>query len=163
MIKNILIRFFFKLKNIYFRKLFKENPKNLIKEMENHYQDKFTEYLKNIHNIMFIFEVTKLCGYSTFITVYKNQTLIDLYSNIISHFGNIQIEQLFFISQEGEKIHIPMSKQTVSEFISIHVTSNPIKLKPVYELPTPVIYRIILKDNSNCNEIQCSTVHYMNR
>ena len=45
--------------------------------MDNHYQDKYDEFTRNLHNNMFIFEVEKLCGYSTFVTIYKNQTIIE--------------------------------------------------------------------------------------
>lgn len=131
--------------------------------MENSYQDKFTEYLRNVHNNMFTFEVTKCCGYSTFITVYKNQSLLDLYSNILHHFGNIQIKKLYFISPQGQQIDIPISNKTVSEFVQEHNTCNPIKLTPIYNLPLPVVYKLILDDTSNCSQEHCCTVHYMNR
>lgn len=127
--------------------------------MDNHYQDKYDEYLRNVNNIMFTFEVTKCCGYSTFITVYKNQTLIELYSNIIHHFGNIQIRELYFISPQYERINIPISTQTVLEFVRDNITCSPIKLIPIYPLPKPVIYRLYLNDGY-CSEEHCSTVHY---
>lgn len=127
--------------------------------MDNHYQDKYDEYLRNVHNLMFTFEVTKLCGYSTFITVYKNQSLIDLYYNIMRHFGNIQIRELYFISFQDERINIPVSTQPLSEFVRDNITCNPPKLIPIYNLPKPVIYRIFL-DDGYCNQEHCSTVHY---
>ena len=127
--------------------------------MDNHYQDKYDEYMRNICNLMFTFEVTKCCGYSTFVTVYKNQTLLELYSNIIKHFGNIEIKHLYFVSPEKERITVPISTQLVSDFVRTNVICNPIKLVPIYDLPKPVIYRIFL-DDGHCNEEHCSTVHY---
>ena len=127
--------------------------------MDNHYQDKFDEYIRNMTNLMFTFEVTKCCGYSTFVSVYKNQSLIDLYSNIIQHFGNIEIKQLYFVSPGNERIMVPISKQSVSEFVRTNVICNPIRLIPIYGLPKPVIYRIFL-DDGHCNDNHCSTVHY---
>ena len=38
--------------------------------MDNHYQEKYDEFIRNIHKLMFIFEVTKCSGYSTFATIY---------------------------------------------------------------------------------------------
>jgi len=99
--------------------------------MDNHYQEKHEELIRNIKNLMFTFEVTKCCGYSTFIPVYKYQTLLDLYSNIIEHFGNIKITELFFISPQNERITIPMSKQTVYDFVSSNILHNPLKLVPI--------------------------------
>ena len=130
--------------------------------MDNQYQNKHDEFLRNINNLMFTFEVEKLCGYSTFITIYKNQTLIDLYSNIIHHFGNTEIKELFFITPQNERINIPISNKTVSDFVSSYIICNPIKLVPIYELPNPVIYRLFLNDE-HCNKEHCTTVHYRNR
>lgn len=114
--------------------------------MNNHYQNKYAEFIRNVNNNMFTFEVEKCCQYSTFIIVYKNQTLIDLYSNIIHHFGNIEIKELYFISPQGERVNIPISNKTVSEFVSSYVSCYPIKLVPIYELPNPVVYRLFLND-----------------
>jgi hypothetical protein len=125
--------------------------------MNHTYQDKLNQHMNDIHNLMFVFEVTKCCGYSTFITVYKNQTLTDLYSNIISHFGdNIQIKELYFISPEQQRFDVPVSKKTVSEFIRTNIICNPIRLAPVYELPSPTIYRLYLNDG------QCTQQHTTN-
>ena len=114
--------------------------------MDNQYQEKLNEYTRNMFNIMFIFEVTKCCGYSTFITIYKNQSLIDLYSIIMNHFGIIEVKELYFISTEQQRVNIPLSRQSVSEFVSSYVLSNPIRLAPIYPLPKPTIYRLILND-----------------
>lgn len=127
--------------------------------MDNYYQNKQDEFIRNMSNIMFTFEVTKSCGYSTFICIYKNQTLIDLYSNIIHHFGITEIKQLYFISQENERINVPISLQKVSDFIKTNILCNPVKLVPIYSLPRPVIYKLYLDDN-HCSEHHCSTVHY---
>lgn len=124
----------------------------------NHYQDKFDEFIKNTNNNMFTFEVTKCCGYSTFITVYKNQTIIDLYSNIIHHFGNIEVRELYFISNQNERINIHVSNKKISQFVKDNIICNPIKLNPIYKLPNPVVYRIFF-DDGHCNQEHCATVN----
>ena len=124
--------------------------------MDNQYQEKFNEYTHNMFNIMFVFEVTKCCGYSTFITIYKNQSLIDLYSIIMTHFGNIEIKELYFVSTEQQRINIPLSRQSVSEFVSLYVLCNPIRLAPIYPLPKPTIYRLFLNDG------HCTQPHTLN-
>ena len=124
--------------------------------MDNQYKEKLNEYNRNMVNIMFIFEVTKCCGYSTFITIYKNQSLIDLYSIIMNHFGDIEIKELYFISTEQQRVNIPLSRQSVSEFVSSYVLCNPIKLAPIYPLPKPTIYRLILNDG------KCTQPHNTN-
>ena len=114
--------------------------------MDNQYQEKHNEFMRNIKNFMFIFEVTKCCGYSTFVPIYKNQTLIELYSNIIHHFGNIEVKELYFISKDNERVNIPISNQLVSAFIKDNIICNPVKLTPVYHLPNPIIYKLFLSD-----------------
>ena len=112
--------------------------------MDNQYQEKHNDFMRNVNNVMFTFEVTKCCGYSTFVTIYKHQTLIELYSNIIHHFGNIEVKELYFVSINNEHITIPISKKLVSEFIKDNITCNPVKLIPVYKLPNPIIYKLFL-------------------
>lgn len=124
--------------------------------MTHNYQDKLNQYMNDMHNLMFIFEVTKCCGYSTFVTVYKNQSLFELYSNIISHFGNIEIKELYFVSPEQKRFNVPISKQTVSEFIRSNIICNPINLVPIYGLPSPTIYRLYLNDG------RCTQPHTTN-
>ena len=124
--------------------------------MDNNYNNKYEEYLRNTNNLMFIFEVTKCCGYSTFVSVYKNLSLINLYSNVIEHFGNNEIKELYFITEDGERINIPISTQRISDYIKQFVSCNPIKLVPIYDLPKPTIYRLYLIDNSClCNQHKC--------
>ena len=53
--------------------------------------------------------------------IFKN---INLYSNILQHFGNIEIRELYFFSPEQERINVPISKQIVSEFIRTNVVMN---------------------------------------
>ena len=117
--------------------------------MDNKYQDKLDEHLHNMTNLMFTFEITKSCGYGTFVTVYKANTLIDLYEQVIDHFTLNDLKELFFYAPSGERIRIPLSKQTISEFVQMHITGNSVKLVPIYSLPRPVVYRLYL-DEENC-------------
>jgi predicted nucleic-acid-binding Zn-ribbon protein len=117
--------------------------------MNNLYQDKYNEFINNIHQQMFTFELTKNCGYSAFITVYKNQTLMELYNNIVQHFENIQIKELYFISPEREKVIVPFSKQVVSNFVRANVMCNPCKLTSIYNEPNPIVYRLYIDDGEN--------------
>ena len=64
--------------------------------MDNTYHDKLQDYLRNIKENMYTFEVTKCCGYSTFVTIYKTETLIDLYSKVMHQFVGIKIKNLYF-------------------------------------------------------------------
>jgi len=114
--------------------------------MDNNYQDKLEEHIRNMTNFMFTFEVTKCCGYSTFITIYKQHSLLDLYKQIMDHFQIDEIKELFFYKPTGERVRIPISKQTVDHFVQTNITGNSVNLIPIYPLPRPVIYRLYLDD-----------------
>lgn len=130
--------------------------------MENIYQTKYDEFIHNLTQRMFIFEVTKHCGYSTFVSIYKSQTLLELYNNVVHHFGSSDrdIGILYFISDNNQqRIRIPLSCQTVADFVSSNITCNPTNLTPIYKYPLPVIYRLYL-DDERCQQGNCSTDHY---
>jgi hypothetical protein len=129
--------------------------------MDNQYHNKLNEYIIHMNNIMYTFEVTKCCGYSTFITMYKNDTVMELYSKIMSHFELTSIKDLFFYSREGDNIKIPISKMSMSQFIKENAMCNPAKLMPIYSLPNPVVYRLYL-DDGHCNTGHCSSVYCIN-
>ena len=126
--------------------------------MNNLYADKNQEFINNIHNQMVTFEITKCCGYSTFVAVYKNQNLMDLYNTIVNHFEYIQIKELFFLTPEREKIIVPVSKQVISEFVRSYVVCNPCKLVPIYNLPNPIVYRLYVNDGHHCEEHQHTNI-----
>lgn len=126
----------------------------------NQYGDKLDEFLLNMKNLMFTFEITKCCGYSVLVSLYKTHTVLDLYSHIIEHFGeNIEIKELFFYSPEGERIKLHLSKKPLTSFIRPHIICNPAKLVPVYPLPNPVVYRLYIDDGhctNNCDTNHCT-------
>lgn len=118
--------------------------------MSNEYSDKMNDYMESIKNLMYTFEITKCCEYSTFVTVYKDETLLDLFGRIIIHFGGICIKRLYFIDPStNEQIDIPLSYKPVYIFVKENVVCNPRRLVPVYTSPSPVVYKIYLDDGSH--------------
>jgi hypothetical protein len=109
---------------------------------------KLQQYIDTIPNYKFIFEVTKLCGYGEFITVFKNQSLLDLYSTISYQFDNREIKELFFINDTtGEKIKIPISSTIrIKDFISGHNVGPHLNIKPIYPVPCKMVYRLYFDD-----------------
>jgi hypothetical protein len=61
----------------------------------NDYNRKLNEYIMESSGRMYIFEITKLCGYSTLIFIYKDETLLDLYNRVSHHFGCNDIKGLY--------------------------------------------------------------------
>ena len=117
--------------------------------MNNLFQEKHQEFMNNIQHNMYTFEVTKGCGYSTFVTVYKTECLMDLYANIVQHFEYLSIYELYFISPDNERITVPFSKQTMREFVSSKITCNPVKMAPIYNAPNAIVYRLYVNDGHN--------------
>ena len=129
--------------------------------MDNQYHNKLNEYILNMNDIMYTFEVTKCCGYSTFITVYKNETIMDLYSKIISHFELSSIREVFFYSSAGDNIKIPISQLKMIQFITDYAICSPVKLTPIYSPPNPIVYRLYL-DDGHCNTGHCTSDNCIN-
>ena len=59
------------------------------------FHKKLNEYLIESPGRMYIFEITKFCGYSTFIFMYKDETMLDLYNRISHHFSCNDIKGLY--------------------------------------------------------------------
>ena len=59
------------------------------------FHKKLNEYIIESPGRMYIFEISKFCGYSTFIFMYKDETMLDLYNRISHHFGCNDIKGLY--------------------------------------------------------------------
>ena len=64
----------------------------------NVYNKKINEFLTEIPGRIYVFEITKFCGYSTFIFMYKDETLLDLWSRVSHHFSCNDIKGLYIDS-----------------------------------------------------------------
>ena len=112
-------------------------------EQDNKYNELVANHLKQISNTMFSFELTKCCNYSTLVFLYKEDKVSDLFLQVAKHFGCQNLVSLYIIGLEGQRIIIPFnSSTTLREYIfeQQHI------LKPVYDVPLPVVYRIYLDD-----------------
>ena len=121
-----------------------------------------TDYLKHmedftnsISNTKYIIEVTKFCGYSEFIFVFKNSSLLDLYKHVSYQFSCNDIKGLYIRNEETKsKQRIPVTEQTtMRQFIMQILNSNDEfkdMMKPVYPLPSPVVYRVYF-DDGHCS------------
>ena len=141
---------------------------------QDQYQIESTQFYNRLNEFnvetpgrMYILEVTKLCGYSTFVYMYKDETLLDLYNRVSHHFGCKDIKGLYIdnlisgcnlgnhvnsnnccsITSNNKYIPIPISSlTTIRSFIFDNSSKEPRNLKPIYSLPLPVVYRIYLDD-----------------
>lgn len=118
----------------------KRDKQTFVKKMEL--------FMHNIPNYSYIFEVTKMCGFSEFFTIYKDNTLSDLHKNLSFQLKSNCIKRLYMIQNMTlDKITVPVDENiTVRDFI---VDNN--CFRPVYEAPTPVVYKIYL-EYGTCND-----------
>jgi hypothetical protein len=122
----------------------KRNKDDFVKKMEL--------FIHSIPNCSYIFEVTKMCGFSEFFTIFKDNTLADLYKNMSLQLKTQCIKRLYMIHCTTlDKITVPVDEQvTVRSFI---VDNN--CFRPFYESPTPAVYKMYLEygtDNSADHE-----------
>jgi hypothetical protein len=123
-----------------------------LEEQTNKYNDLITSHLKEIPNKMFTFELTKCCNYSTLVFLYKEDMVSDLFLQAAKHFGCQKLVSLYLLDEQGQKVLVPFnSHTTLKEFIFEY--SNQQILKPIYDVPLPVVYRIYLDDGHHHEHI----------
>ena len=129
-------------------------------DLISEYDNKHDQYIKCIPNYKYIFEVTKLCGHGEFLTVYKNQTLLDLYKTISLQYECKNIKRLFFINKStGEQIDVPVTEQiTIKDFIlNLNSGSNSI-ISPIYPIPCKIVYKIYFDDGHTHGNVPCKLI-----
>jgi len=129
------------------------------------------DYTKNMNtyinsiipNTSYIIQVSKICGYSEFLFIFKSFTLIDLYKYVSIQFSCNDIKRLFIKNEKTNTTRtIPITdKITMQQFVVlINKGNDEIKgmLSPVYPVPHPVVFKIYIDDgNCRCNdENECS-------
>jgi hypothetical protein len=139
------------------------------------FHGKLNEYIREAPGRMYIFEITKLCGYSTFVFMYKDETMLDLYNRVSHHFGCKDIKGLYIdnnifktlndnkddnknknsntncCKKTDNLIPVPVSSlTTVKEFVFNNTAKEPRNLEPIYKIPFPVVYRVYL-DDGHCH------------
>ena len=113
------------------------------------YNTKLTTYFNSITNMKYLFEITKCCGYSEFVSVYKDYTFLsDLYKNVHLQYHMNALNNLWIINNlSGERLLIPNDGNiSLKEFI----LNNNNYFIPIYPLPSKVVYRIYF-DEGTCH------------
>jgi hypothetical protein len=122
------------------------------------YKKKMDMFLKAIPDCMYVFEMTKLCGYSEFLLMYKEAPISDIYKSITYRFGSTP--RLFFMKEDTkQQYQLPNTEIfTVREMINKlynNVETNGM-IKPVYaDLDSLVVYRLFYDDGHThgcCNQ-----------
>jgi len=129
--------------------------------MNNTYEEKMNEHLSSIRNLMYTFEITKCCGYSTFVTIYKDESLADLYKKVAYHFSS-EVVELYFLSPLNVHNRVPLSNTPVFKFVRDNIICNPVLLTPIYPIPCPIVYRLYLNDGNHCSNGHSNDTHCQN-
>lgn len=143
---------------------------NSLEDYNNNYDTKFEELNRTLFSNMVMFELTKCCGYGSFMPVYRSSSLQELYSTVRHHFSLNRIDELYIVSNmNNEKIQIPMMEEkTVGEYIRECVSNSPPIISPIYGIPHPVVYKLYVDDGHthththNENEVEVNNVLYVN-
>jgi hypothetical protein len=127
--------------------------------VESEYNAKFEQLCNGIPNNKYIFEITKLCGYGEFLTIYKKQTPLDLYKTVSIQFECKDIKELYFINNcTNEKIRLPITDEiTIWQFMFNNNSGSTQIIKPVYPIPCKIVYRIYFDDGHTHGNTVCES------
>jgi hypothetical protein len=120
--------------------------------MDNRFSEKLDNYYKHIKSNCVWIELTKCCGFSTFISVYKMSKLADIYNNARCHLSNICIQKLYVMDGMGNKLVIPSSVMGTGDAdicINDFLNLNRAFFRPLYPLPNDVVYKVYIECNFN--------------
>ena len=107
--------------------------------------------LANVSDNKYLFEMTKCCGYSFMMTVFKMNTLTEFYRIMYLELSHLTIQRIYLQNNNGEQFEIPNNETTICEFVN----ANAGWFTPVYPLPAKVVYRVFfddghVHDHNNC-------------
>lgn len=121
-------------------------------DLSNDYSSKFASMIMHIPNTMYIFEVTKNCGYSEFVLVYKDFSITELIKTVSIQFQDSTIDSLCFKNPETNERRTISSTDsgTIREMITQFQNDETMQYatKPVYpNMEFFVVYRLYLLDD----------------
>ena len=124
------------------------------------FKEGFKKYVDSVRSNCYMFEVSKCCGYSEIVPIFKYATCADLYRNIIHQFD---------INPENKiKVHATTTDSS-KNIMYIQNDNTPIRniivensnfFKPIYPLPTSVVYKLVYKfetEGSSCSCCSCNS------
>jgi len=108
------------------------------------YNENLNKYYTSIVNLKFILEVEKCCGYSEFVSIFKTNSMANLYSEVRNQFGNQTIKDLYvFNTETNQGLYLPNDANII---VSVFISQNSSFFKPIYPLPASVVYKIRFDD-----------------
>jgi len=116
-----------------------------------------TYFFNHLFDTHYVFEVTKECGYSQWVTIYKNDPFSTLYDVIKREFAYIDDSSKplqFYITKKEDmdsKIYLKKQKdmteeERTDETVRDFIMKNHEYFTSIYPVPAKVVYRIWLDD-----------------
>ena len=115
--------------------------------MDIEYDKKVKEYIANLFEKQYVFEVTKSCGYSEWVTVYKQEPIERLYKNIMQQFVPVSQCKIYaYNSSTDEKLFLKVddADNTKNDTVCDFLHKNRDFFKPIYPVPSKVVYKLFL-------------------
>jgi len=117
----------------------------------NHHDIEFSnhesQYWKSVPASDYILEITKTCGYQTWLVFPKNFTLSDLHRSVLHKFGfdesTTTIIQLYV--EDKDKNKLPLCSHSPTP-LSHFVKECQRFFNPIYPIPHQIVYRIFFDD-----------------
>ena len=110
-------------------------------------KEKYVDDLEREHDLLPI-KISKFCGYTFLTYFHKKSTINDIYKYIDLFFVNTSNSNNLYLKQNNKyKLITRSNNMLLYDFIKIN------KLKPVYKLPTRIVYEIWFNDSCNKNNI----------
>ena len=125
---------------------------------DDEYTIMYKRYMSGLSSKQYIFQMSKCCGYSEWVTLFKKQTLNDLYNQISFALDRQTPTKLYSVIINVDckltlKLEFPRSDKLIQDFIRQHSQF----FTPVYKLPHKVVYKIYYElDGCRCIENMCS-------
>ena len=123
--------------------------------LSEEYREKYDVMLNRIPDKMYVFEITKKCGYSEFVLVYKDSPVSDLFT-IASNQFSTNVNCLYFMNTETKQHYHILNTNRVSmrELITSFQQNTEMQnfIEPIYKnVERWVVYRLFYDDGlSEC-------------
>lgn len=113
----------------------------------NEYHRKIEEYIHFAEKSMYIFQILYTDRRSSFIFMYKQETIFDLYNKISFHFGCNDIKNIFYYTQSGQRMRLNYRPTLqLVDLINRVAPENDATLEVVSAPPNPSVYRLFLEE-----------------
>jgi hypothetical protein len=110
----------------------------------------FKKYVDSIRSNCYMFDVNKCCGYSEIVPAFKNSTCADLYRNIECQFDIKPEHKIKVYATDASNNAMVIQNDTTP--IRNIILENQIFFRPIYPLPTSVVYKLTYEyENTGMN------------